>query len=292
MSAVTSPWICPACKVPVTTPFCAGCGEHPLAPTEHTLRGLIHQFANTMSSIDSKLLRSLRDLMFRPGMLTAAYQNGLRKPYMQPFALFVMTNVLFFAAQAFTDIRIFSTQLEVNLQRADWSELARALTAARIAHLATTFAAFQPLFDQAVAVNAKSLMGLMVPPMALALPLVFIRRRQPFAVHVVFAAHFYAFLLVLITVPLLILAAAPLTGLKGLGSGMTMSDAMDTLTSVALAAICAGYFYVAIGRVYGTSGGTSGIWRWFQTAALVVWGALIFEGYKFTLFLITLYSVH
>ncbi len=33
-------WTCPTCNVPVTTHFCAHCGEEPLAPRDLTLRGL------------------------------------------------------------------------------------------------------------------------------------------------------------------------------------------------------------------------------------------------------------
>ena len=121
----------------------------------------------------------------------------------------------------------------------------------------------------------------MVPVLAALLPVIFFRARQSLAVHAVFALHFYAFLLVLVSVPVLTMAAEPLLG----GDGKMSQLADDTL-SIALVLTCATYMYVAIGRVYGTRG----LVRIAQTGVLTLAVAANFLAYRFALFVITLYT--
>ena len=75
--------------------------------------------------MDSRLLRSFRALLFRPGALTTAYLEGPRKPYISPFQLFLLANLLFFAIQSVTRDKVFSKSLASHLHGQDWSELAR-----------------------------------------------------------------------------------------------------------------------------------------------------------------------
>src|SRR5882762_1729567 len=67
------PWFCPTCSRAVATPYCASCGEHPLLARELTCRGLAGQFLQAFTSIDGRLVRSIRCLVGRPGFLTLAY---------------------------------------------------------------------------------------------------------------------------------------------------------------------------------------------------------------------------
>lgn len=61
---------------------------------------------------------------------------------------------------------------------------------------------------------------------------------------------------------------------------------LDAILSLVNLAACLTYLYVATGAFYGTRG-----WqRALQTAVLMVAVAAIFLGYRFTLFLITLYT--
>lgn len=199
---VLRPWACPSCRVTVTTAFCPACGEHPLQPSDLTLRGLFDQVVQIFSNVDSRVVHSVHCLVMQPGALSLAFQNGQRKPYIGSFQLFILTNLLFFALQSFTGMKIFSNALDFRLNGQQWSEFGQMLVDQRLAATGRTFGQYAPVFDQAVAVNAKSLIGLMVPAFALVAPLVFWRGRRPFAVHIVFALHFYAFLLLLFCLPL------------------------------------------------------------------------------------------
>lgn len=128
-------WTCPTCKVPVTSPFCAACGEQWLEPRDLTLAGLAEKLLNAFTSIDARAARSASVLLRSPGALTLAWSTGIRKPYVAPFQLFLIANVIFFALQSLTGDAVVSSPLQSHLQHQDWSELAQSLLAR---HLAAT----------------------------------------------------------------------------------------------------------------------------------------------------------
>ena len=109
------PWICAACNTTVSTPYCPRCGERPLRARELTLRGLFDLLVQAFTSIDGRLIRSLRYLVSRPGFLTVAYLQGRRKPYVGPVPLFLIANVMFFATESLTGGKIFTTPLDAHL---------------------------------------------------------------------------------------------------------------------------------------------------------------------------------
>ncbi len=279
---VAKSWNCPTCNRQVATPFCPECGERPLVARDLTLRGLFAQLFHALSSIDGRLVRSLRCLVNRPGALTVAYVQGRRMPYLGPIQLFLISNVLFFAAQSLTGANIVGVTIESHLRGQDWSELAQELVAHRIEALQTTLESYAPVFNQAVVLNAKTLIILMVAPFALLLPLAFYGTRQPFVTHVTFSLHFYAFLLLLFCVSLAVSAVDVLVGGAGLDSAR-----LDNILSLINFAAAAIYLYVAAGAVYGARRAM----RVVRVLALTAGAAAILLGYRFLLLLITLYSV-
>jgi hypothetical protein len=273
-------WTCPTCKTGVTTSFCPACGERPLQPRELTLRGLFDQLFEAFTNIDSRLIRSFRYLVSRPGFLTLAYLQGRRKPYIGPVPLFLIANVLFFATESFSGGKIFTTPLDSHLHTQPWSEWVQGLVAHRLASLHTTLDLYAPVFDQAVALKARSLIIFMALSFALAPSILFLRSACPLVAHAVFSLHFYAFLLLLFCVATVI---PPLDLMMG-GDGFA-SEPLDHGISLAIVAASAAYLYFAVGTVYGARG----IRRVLKTLALTAAVVIIVLGYRFALLLITLY---
>ena len=278
-SAPTTPWTCPSCGHAVATPFCAGCGERPLLPADLSLRGVFEKAVQALTSIDGRMIRTLRALLGRPGSLTLAFQSGQRRPYLGPVQLFLLANVVFFGAQTLTHLNVFSSPLGSHLQTQDWSALARQMVDRHLEARQTSLAQLAPVFDRAAVFNAKWLVILMALAFALALPLVSPRARQPFATHVVFALHTYAFLLLLFSGGVAVAAASALLGGPNLASA-----SMDHALSLAMLAACAVYLYVAVGRVYG--GGRPS--RLAKAALLSAYAAALALGYRFVVFAVTL----
>ena len=124
-------WVCPACNTQARTPYCPTCGEKALQPKDLTFMGLIGQVFHSLSSVDGRLLRSLWALIARPGVITDAYVRGPRKPYIGPFQLFLIVNVVFFAVQSLVGSPIFSNSLRSHVREQDWSVFARTPPALR-----------------------------------------------------------------------------------------------------------------------------------------------------------------
>ena len=281
MDPVVSTWTCPNCRTTVTTPFCPGCGERPVAPFDLSMKGIAAQLMKTVAGVDGRLVRSLRALLRHPGSLTLAYGEGRRKPFVGPFQLFLIANVVFFAVQSLTHTRVFSSSLDSHLHHQDWSALAQDLVARHLAAANTTLDRFAPLFDRAVVLNAKSLVIAMAAPFALLLPLVFHASRRPFSIHVVFALHLYAFLLLLFCVALGIAAVDVMFG----GTGLASAWIDNVLTALILVGATI-HLYLASGGVYGATGWS----RVARSLLLALAVGVIVVGYRFAIFAVTLYT--
>jgi hypothetical protein len=274
-------WICPSCHDPVLTAHCPECGEHPLQARDLTIRGFADQAVAAFTNIDSRVMRSFASLLARPGVLTVAYLQGRRRPYVQPLQLFLVANVLFFAMESFTGSSVFSTPLDAHLHRQPWDGLAQGLVSHQLADRRTTLELYAPVFDRAVATNARTLVVLMALSFAPLLSAVFYRSPRPFMVNVVFSLHFYGFVLLLFSGAMAVVSVSVLLG----GPGLT-SNAVDDALSIALVLACTGYLYVATRAVYGETGSV----RIVKVLALTAAAAGIVLGYRFALLLITLYS--
>src|ERR1043165_8278518 len=191
----TRQWRCATCGINVTTLHCPGCGEKLVEAKDLRFMGLMGQIFQTLTSVDRRLLRSLRVLITRPGVITAAYVDGPRKPYIGPFQLFLIVNLMFFAVQSFSGSPVFSTSLHSHMYDQDWSEFARTAVAHKLQAEHAKLATYTPVFDHAVDVNAKSLVILLVLPFTLLLIPLFAGSHRPFVTHLVFALHLLAFLL-------------------------------------------------------------------------------------------------
>jgi hypothetical protein len=279
--AKTGEWTCPTCKVAVNTHFCARCGEEPLAPRDLTLRGLGEKVIHALTSIDARTLRTARKLLHHPGELTLAWTKGVRRPYVAPFQLFLIANVIFFAVQSLTNENVFSSSLDSHLHHQDWSELAESLLARRLDGRHADLQHYAPIFDRSVVLYAKSLILLMTVPFALLLPVIFFRDRRPFMTHVAFALHLYTFLLLLFCIALLAAKSSAMLGFGGLETPI-----VDNVLSLAILAASATYIYLAIGPVYGATG----MLRVAKSVVLAIAVGAIVLGYRFLLFLITLYA--
>jgi hypothetical protein len=278
MVVTDSPWTCPSCDVHVSSRFCPRCGEEVVAPPDLSLRGLLGKLFHAATSIDGKVMRTFWRLVRSPGELTSAYVTGRRKPFVAPFQLFLLANVLFFAVQSLTSTTVFGANLDSHLHHQDWSELAGTLVQEHLERSRATLETYAPVFDRAAVVNAKSLVIVMVLPFA-ALLLALFPRRRPVVTHAVFALHLYTFLLLLFCVELSITEIVVLGGGPGLEAAV-----MDNLWSIVAMAACAAWLLAGVRRVFDATGPA---WVARGVGLTLAAGALV-PGYRFFVFLFTL----
>ena len=276
-----APWRCPNCAAEVTTPFCPRCGERPIKTEDLTFAGALARIAHAATSVDGRVLRTFRELLRRPGSLTRAYVDGRRKPFATPFAVFLIANVLFFAVQSLTRTSVLGSTLDSHLHLQDWKAVAQVLLDRHLRATGQALAAYAPVFDRAVVVHAKSLVILMVLPLAALLALLFLGQRKRFMAHLAFALHFFAFLMLVFTVAVLFAKLVATLGGPGLEAA-----AMDTGLTLFNLVVSGAYVWTALGPAYGIAGAERAI----KALVLTLAAPALVLGYRFAIFLITLYT--
>ena len=86
---------CPNCNTPLHGQYCWQCGQRSRVRLI-TLWELLRDAVGDLFELDSRLWRSLKPLMFRPGLLTSDYLAGRRARYMPPFRMYLVLSIIFF----------------------------------------------------------------------------------------------------------------------------------------------------------------------------------------------------
>jgi hypothetical protein len=99
LSAAGSEGGCANCEAPLAGQYCAVCGQRSRTRMI-TLWQLLREVSEVLTTLDSRLWRTLSTLLFRPGRLTADYLKGRRARYAPPLRLFLGASIVFFFAVA------------------------------------------------------------------------------------------------------------------------------------------------------------------------------------------------
>lgn len=86
---------CPNCGSYRPDRFCSRCGQN----DRDYMRGVwsvVYEFFREMFELDSRLFRTLKSLLFRPGHLSSEFSRNRRAAYMSPVRLYLFTSFLFF----------------------------------------------------------------------------------------------------------------------------------------------------------------------------------------------------
>ncbi len=286
--AITSPIIasaCSNCAAPVTGRYCPECGQKRFAESDRRLKHLLGQFFESLTSLDSRLWRSIRALLLQPGRLSKEYIEGRRARWMPPIALFLMINVAYFFAPPLSDFNLpFSDQVtgdlaiaadpnaakltpeqrehRLQIQGQIHSPLTSPWVRARIAERqrknpSYTTVDYARAYDAESANISKLLIVLHIPFVAAALGVLFYRQRRYYAEHFVVSTHLLTWLLVY---ALLLIPGLKLLNWLDLAFGLPLK--------LALAAAPLMYFSVALRRVYASP------W-WYAAPAALVWFAAL-----------------
>lgn len=278
-------WTCPSCGTSNCSKFCSGCGEKKASREDFSLR---HFFSHVLEAFfhgDSKVFRSFRVLFTGPGLLAAEYARGRRKPYLHPLQVFFVANLAYFLLQPLTHWTGLRTPLYVHMHMMSYSSFASRLVEHRIAAKGISLGEFTRAFDHVVDLQARSLVLLLVPALALVLWALEWRKRQFFGEHLVFALHFYAFWLIFMflvlyggSMPILVLLVR---------SGISFNEhAIDaTLYHIGQAGLAV-YLFLALRAFYRDNVVAAVL----KSAAVVFAVDYLLALYRFILFVTALYS--
>ena len=98
-SAASSPpapkTLCANCGAELLGPHCYACGQPVKGMVRH-LGSILHDVADTIFNIDSRIFRTIFPLYFKPGYLSNEYFAGRRVRYVTPFRLYFFLSVAAF----------------------------------------------------------------------------------------------------------------------------------------------------------------------------------------------------
>lgn len=270
----------PAAPPPGTAP-----ATPPEAPAvDYSLRRYLAEGVEVLTNADSRLVGSFRALLFRPGELTRAYFSADRERYLRPLQVFVFCNVFFFFVQPLTRITALTSPLRVHMEQVSYRRWVSGLVEAEVARRGIGLEQYRALFDATIQSQAKTLVILMVPLLALLLAAVYAGRRRYFVEHLVFATHFLAFFILVL--PLVWVVVPPLARLV-LAAGIPASVMEVLVDDWLFIGWCALYLYFALRTAYG-DGRRAALAR---ALLLGVGMVLVITAYRAALFFTAFYAV-
>lgn len=236
---------CANCGALLNGPYCAQCGQDERDVAAIPLRRLVADAFGDVFSFDSRVFRTLRPLVRRPGLLTVEYLAGRRARYVPPFRLYIFVSLVMFIVLGLTGPQwnfvvtgeggktIVSTEAAPGAGAEDGEAIESGENAERSADIGrNTAEVSQRLLDR-----LPQVMIALVPVFGAFVWLANKRRHRLYVPHLVFALHVFSFwFLAWASASLLDLAFAP--------RGPAKATAL---------AVNAAYLYLAQRRAYGGS---------------------------------------
>jgi hypothetical protein len=220
--------------------YCAKCGEKQPGQHDLSVSQVAHDVVHELVHLDSKLFRTLRDLVRYPGLLTVEYFAGRKKRSISPLRLFLtLFAVQFIAYTIYKPVAVYSVETFTRFETT--GTFGRMLESRAVAQGMPT-EIYKERLDEKWRHNLSLLQLANILGLALALKILY--RRRHMAEHLVLAAHLLSF------VYLFSVALWPGYALMGYSPG-----AGQNITSLISAAIITCYSYFAFRRFYQSSKG-------------------------------------
>ncbi len=200
-------YTCKNCNSEFVGDFCNSCGEKKYLDSDFKIKNILSQAFGAITNLDSKVLKTFKLLVQNPGILTKNYVNGVRVPYLKPFQIFLICNILFFIFLSDTDLFRTPSKWFFN-QNFDlygtkvMSEVDRVMQSNSM-----TMDEVRIKYDNISSDLSKSLLILLIP--FIALIGVLIKVKLGFGKHLIFATHIFSLILFWITILYLITTNLP-----------------------------------------------------------------------------------
>lgn len=199
--------VCRNCGTPLVGPYCSACGQRAL-DLDRPLRDLLGEWASSVASFDTRLVRTLWPLVRRPGFLTAEFLAGRRVRYVHPLKLYLAISLVAFLVLAVSGrpivvvgspgegvvapVRV--TVGDPSVSGGEQSEDAdndRPLFVRALLRVVALYESDPDAFNRAFTAHLARAVFVLVPVVALMLRLLY--RRSRYVHHLVAALHLQAF---------------------------------------------------------------------------------------------------
>jgi hypothetical protein len=201
MSTPTLTTNCANCGTALAGDYCHGCGEKRAGARDISVKHFVSEATSELTSVEhSKLFRTLRALLFKPGFLTAEYFSGRRNSYLKPLNLCLAVFALhLFVYTAYQQVSTYNIRQVLETQKqmaAEWKlpnadAMAKSLERDAARKGVTTEALYESI-NEKWSRNASLIHFPQIILVALLLQFVYLFRRY-FVEHLVFSLHFLSF---------------------------------------------------------------------------------------------------
>ncbi|WP_162499813.1 DUF3667 domain-containing protein [Mucilaginibacter terrigena] len=272
---------CVSCGNAVSGTYCNVCGEKVIADRDFVLKHYIEESFEGLTHFDTKFFRSVKVLATKPGLLTVNFSSGKRVNFVKPFQLFLICNLLFFLLAG--KLNIFSQPLWAFYHYRPYISFGTKQAVLEKASNDKQFEKLAIAFNEHIGTESKLFIVLFIPVMAAAFALLFIRSKKYFSEHLVFATHYFSFILIYFTL-FTLLISTPFYALNK----SNFSSSYDAISSLINLSVFAVYLGIAARRFYNTGK--------FYTVVAAILTILFFSaslyGYRLMLFYKTIYGIH
>lgn len=206
--SAAEPRACLNCGEPLRGPYCWRCGQEDL-DLHRPLKQLARDAVGDLFNLDTRFLRTLLPLLFRPGFLIREYLAGRRVRFVQPLKMYLLATLIFFSLVAllprkhFTVVRTTEKPLEAPTGGVRFSlptiDDQSTWFAQRIEEASDNAQKDPDRFGATVMANLPRAFFLLLPAFALLLKLFYWKQDRYYLDHLIFALYFHAFVFAALT---------------------------------------------------------------------------------------------
>jgi len=238
--------------------FCAQCGERRVGDREFGVRHFLGQALAGMTTLDGRVLGSIRRLLLQPGELTDRWRRGARVGILRPIQLFVLVNLVVVLVADWAGVQSWASSSSAEAVE-PWIERMQAQAEA----LQMTQDQYRRLYDEKAASIARATVGLLIPFAALLSVLLCWRADRRIGVHCAVATNLVAYLLL---VPDLLMSGVLSPILR---SSIASRELAVNLALLIPALALGWWWFAATRRLFGLSAWAA-LWRAILTTFLLL----------------------
>lgn len=180
-----------------------------MSNNDFSLAKILEQGIDVFTHLDSKLFLSFKSLLFQPGAVPLDYIQGKRKPYMKPFQLFFICNIIFFLLLSDADLFLIPAKLFFNGNQFSGLNIS-ALVEAKAAKKGISTEMLAVLYDSKVASWSKLFVIFLCPMLAFGTLAIGFRKYKQYGKHFIFALSLLSFYILMAVIWVGLLSMLPL----------------------------------------------------------------------------------
>lgn len=188
--------VCKNCGNHFTGKFCNNCGEKVYGEHSKSFSHLAEEVFHFFTHLDSKYLKTLKVIFFKPGQMSLDYCDGVRKKYFKPVSLFLIGIIIYLLLPIAQGLNL---NLSTNLSntKAIGLGFTQQLVNKKIAGKNISFEEFSEKYQQKSTVLAKPMLFIILPLLGWALMLFFNTKRKYYFDHFILGIEISNFFLYL-----------------------------------------------------------------------------------------------